>query len=377
HRCCDEPGHQVEAQSAEGRRSHLRSVADLGSFEGRMGTSGGAHAEVCTAVYGAGRTMGIEGQRNWQEYCLLCCKGATAGHLVTDNHNKAMASWERRGRLSPQVQRRADFCGTGAGAPDRMVGITTRESIKARCQSQCQASHRQPPRGLSQQQLAYGRRSRRPSRGGPHPRGHRLQRRRPHPRGHRLQRRRPHHRGATMERPKKKLRQRPWPDTIGVARRSTAALEGARPLDPLAPQVLSSSEDSDDRWGHWTAKPLLPRRPVKSPKASGTMAPETPPKAVPASPKGAPSPKAASSPRAAASEAASSPKAVAPKAVTPKSVAPLLPPRPSSAPLTPTAPLPPPAEGPYQCAPMSYAGAQHRAILSSPSGESFDTREMM
>ena len=101
HRCCDEPGHQVEAQSAEGRRSHLRSVADLGSFEGRMGTSGGAHAEVCTAVYGAGRTMGIEGQRNWQEYCLLCCKGATAGHLVTDNHNKAMASWERRGR--PQL----------------------------------------------------------------------------------------------------------------------------------------------------------------------------------------------------------------------------------------------------------------------------------
>ena len=60
HRCSDEPGHQVEAQSAEGRRSHLRSVADLGSFEGRMGSSGGAHAEVRTAVYGAGRTMGIE-----------------------------------------------------------------------------------------------------------------------------------------------------------------------------------------------------------------------------------------------------------------------------------------------------------------------------
>ncbi|OLQ11935.1 hypothetical protein AK812_SmicGene4144 [Symbiodinium microadriaticum] len=64
--------------------------------------------------------------------------------------------------------------------------------------------------------------------------------------------------GATMERPKKRLRQHPWPDTIGVARTSTAALEGARPLDPLvpqarsnSPQVLGSSEDSEEMWGHW------------------------------------------------------------------------------------------------------------------------------
>ncbi|CAE7907446.1 unnamed protein product, partial [Symbiodinium necroappetens] len=35
------------------------------------------------------------------EYCLLCGKGATAGHLATENHSKAMASWERRGR--PQL----------------------------------------------------------------------------------------------------------------------------------------------------------------------------------------------------------------------------------------------------------------------------------
>ena len=60
HRCCDEPCRQMEAQSAEGRGSHMRSFADLGPFEGRTGSSGGAHAEVCAAIHGAGRTMGIE-----------------------------------------------------------------------------------------------------------------------------------------------------------------------------------------------------------------------------------------------------------------------------------------------------------------------------
>ena len=46
------------------------------------------------------------GQRHWQEFCLLCEKGATAGHLATENHSKAMSGLERRGRpqliISPQ-----------------------------------------------------------------------------------------------------------------------------------------------------------------------------------------------------------------------------------------------------------------------------------
>ena len=114
---------------------------------------------------------------------------------------------------------------------------------------------------------------------------------------------------ATAERPKKKLRRRPsgrpWPDTYGVALRSTAMLQNARPLDPLTPltqdttlapkarstsppQVVSSSEDSEDRWGGW--KPAGARqaasgarRPKTPPKASGALgsrAPETLPKAL-------------------------------------------------------------------------------------------------
>ena len=63
-----------------------------------MGSSGGAHAEVCAAIHGAGRTVGIEAATRsraayWQEFCLLCEKGATAGHLATENHSKAVASW--------------------------------------------------------------------------------------------------------------------------------------------------------------------------------------------------------------------------------------------------------------------------------------------
>ena len=158
---------------------------------------------------------------------------------------------------------------------------------------------------------------------------------------------------ATAERPKKKkLRRRPsgrpWPDTYGVALRSTAMLQNARPLDPLTPltqdttltpkarstsppQVVSSSEDSEDRWGGW--KPAGARqaasgarRPKTPPKASGALgsrAPETPPKALvaPLTP-----------PR-------------------PTSEPPLPPPHPTSEPLLPpprpaSAPLPPPAEAP-------------------------------
>ncbi|CAE7892626.1 unnamed protein product [Symbiodinium necroappetens] len=37
-------------------------------------------------------------QRGWQDLCLLCEKGATEGHLMTDAHSKAMSAWEKRGR---------------------------------------------------------------------------------------------------------------------------------------------------------------------------------------------------------------------------------------------------------------------------------------
>ena len=162
----------------------------------------------------------------------------------------------------------------------------------------------------------------------------------------------------------------PHPPEVMDARfpERSAALQGARPLDPLvpragSPQVLSGSEDSEDQWGHWIAKPSLPRRPVTPPKAPGTMAPETPPKAVTLSPK------------AGCSPAPPSPKAAPPpKAVETRALVLPPPPRPSSAPPT---PLPPPAEGPYQWVPMSYVGSQHRAILSAPPGESYHTREMM
>ena len=52
-RCCDEPGHQVEAQSTEGRGSHLRSVADFGPFGGRVEHGGGTDAEIHSPVYRA------------------------------------------------------------------------------------------------------------------------------------------------------------------------------------------------------------------------------------------------------------------------------------------------------------------------------------
>ena len=165
-------------------------------------------------------------------------------------------------------------------------------------------------------------------------------------------------RAATMEHPKKKPRRRtigrtsgrPWPDTYGVALRSSALLHNARPLDPLTPRSTSppqvvSSSDSDDQWGVWRAAG------ARHQDASGSQRPKTPPKAS-----------GVLGSRAKGSEAMGRP----------TSEPPLPPPRPASA------PLPPPTEAPgvhYAWTAATYPSGG--AIYSSPSGESYFTRERM
>ena len=53
YRCSDDPGHQVEAESASCGGSHLRSVADFGPFAGRMEHGGGTDAEIHSPIYRA------------------------------------------------------------------------------------------------------------------------------------------------------------------------------------------------------------------------------------------------------------------------------------------------------------------------------------
>ena len=104
HRCCDAPGHQVEAQSAESGGSHLRPTVEFDPLEGRVEHGGRTDATVHPPVYGARGGMvhnAPTGPRTTrvaeQKYCHLCGKGATPGHLATDVHNKGINNWKRQG----------------------------------------------------------------------------------------------------------------------------------------------------------------------------------------------------------------------------------------------------------------------------------------
>ena len=233
------------------------------------------------------------GQRHWQEFCLLCEKGATAGHLATENHSKAMASWERRGRpqliISPQSfsdNERLQMClqaylprfsdeqlrvvmervlqtewyqsqGSHQG-PVPLESLTVPvESLTAPSKSLTTAAGiwtaEQPPtKGKTASSAAPVAKEKATFWAAPVAKEKATSSATPVAK-EKATAGRAVSAGPTLERPKKRLRQRPWPDTIGVARRSTAALEGARPLEPLvpqarssSPQVLSSSEDSEE-----------------------------------------------------------------------------------------------------------------------------------
>ena len=91
HHCCDAPGHQVEAQSAEDRGSHLRSVADFGPSGGRVEHGGGNDAEIHSPVYRARGGM---------------VNNAPTGPRTTRvaeilpfmwHHNKGITNWKRLG----------------------------------------------------------------------------------------------------------------------------------------------------------------------------------------------------------------------------------------------------------------------------------------
>ena len=182
---------------------------------------------------------------------------------------------------------------------------------------------------------------------------------------------------------KKKARGRtsgkPWPDTYGVALRSSALLENAAPLRPLTPRSASpqkiSSSDSDDQWGVWKATG------ARHKDASGSQRPKTPPKSSAASV----GPEAVVMEDQGARAPQTPPKPLVAPLTPPRptSEPPLPPPRPTSEPPLPpprpaSAPLPPPPEAPgvhYAWTAATYPSGG--ATYSSPSGESYFTRERL
>ena len=427
HHCCDAPGHQVEAQSAEGGGSHLRSAVDFGPLGSRVEHGGGICRDFfpripCPVPEGEWSTMLPldHGQREWQKYCHLCSKGATPAHLATDAHNKGITNWKHQG--CPQLVITPEkFTDTQrlemtlqAYLPDftkEQVLVVKERVLQEEWYRSSNRSKYEGPIPSEVEEVMVASSSAAPSgsatpaltrAGGiwtepppppPEPKaGGTWTKPPPPPPEPRRTSQRAMSAGATMEEatvehPKKKPRRRtigrtsgkPWPDTYGVALRSSALLQNARPLDPLTPRSTSppqmvSSSDSDDQWGVWRAAG------TRHQDASGSQRPKTPPKAS-----GALGSKAKAS-EALGSKAPETPPKLLVAPLTPPrptSEPPLPPPRPTSEPLLPpprpaSAPLPPPTEAPG--VPYAWTAATYpsgRAIYSSPSGESYFTRERM
>ena len=243
-------------------------------------------------------------QWEYQRYCHLCSKVGTSGHMMTEVHNRNINDWKRRG--CPPVHIAADRFTDNQRLEmvlQAFLPSFTREQILATKERILQeewyhSSGRYegpvPDEGTEVEVMVVSS-SAAPSTGpsssaGPatealtRPGG--IWTEPPPP-----PKSRP---GGSWtkppppppeEQPKKKARGRtsgkPWPDTYGVALRSSALLENAAPLRPLTPRSASpqkiSSSDSDEQWGVWKATG------ARHKDTSGSQRPKTPPKSSAAS----------------------------------------------------------------------------------------------
>ena len=130
HHCCDAPGHQVEAQSAEGGGSHLRSAVDFGPLGSRVEHGGGIDAEILSPVYvvrGGMVNNASTGPRTKRvaKVLPLMCQGRNTrslGHRCTQqgDHQLEASGMPSVGHHPGEVYRHPEIGDDLAGLPARL-----------------------------------------------------------------------------------------------------------------------------------------------------------------------------------------------------------------------------------------------------------------
>ncbi|CAE7380119.1 RE1 [Symbiodinium sp. CCMP2592] len=237
--------------------------------------------------------------RNYCEYCMVCGKHATEAHLMSDSHNHHMKSWIARNRPGLRLlpDRLSDPERIDMMIQLRMPDLAEPEIKKARELVLRLAWFSNQPAKAGASTLPPEDNSEATAKSSNALPGIWAEPSEP-PRA--VERR-----VLPTEPETRRVKARPWPDTLGVQQRSTQQLEGARALTPLSEGVAAqavftspvktppgwtppNSPTDSENWGGW--KPaqagrgdLQPKTPPKSvdPKGLGSMMPKTPPKTAP------------------------------------------------------------------------------------------------